>query len=65
VNVARQMLQVLICVNENGFESALKEMANSVPLAIEIGRVADVDPLNCTTQVGFRRFHQEVIMIRH
>jgi hypothetical protein len=40
-------------------------MSSSFPLTIEIGGVADVDPLDGSTQIWINRFDKKMIIVSH
>ncbi len=40
-------------------------MSSSTPFAVEIGGVADVDPLDGSTQIWLRCFDKKMIIVSH
>ena len=45
MDVSRELFDVFIAINQNCFESALKKVTLSFMLLVEIGGIADIEPL--------------------
>ena len=65
MNVSTDLEMVPFLLDELGLEAPLKQMPRAFVTEIEIGHVAAVEKLHPRRQVGFGRFDEEVIVIRH
>jgi hypothetical protein len=64
-NVARKLEQVGFSLHQDSLEASLKEMSAAVVPAIEVLRVAAIEPVHATREVGLGCLHDEVIVVGH
>jgi hypothetical protein len=65
VEVTAQLEQVAILINQNGLVPALEQMSGPLSFDIQICSVGTVDKMHNPAEILFRRFNDQVIVIRH
>jgi hypothetical protein len=65
VEVAGEFEKVVIRIYKDCFISSLKQVTAPVPFYVEIGGIGAIEGMHEGTEIRFRGFHKEMIVVCH
>ena len=65
MQVSAQLQQICVAVHQNTLVSPLQKMADSIPLPIDVVRIATVNVMQHLVHVSIGGFYHKVIVVAH